>query len=113
MFRHFKLLDKLVGCSPSFRVMPCLMHCTRGKSEIAKYAGCNDIIALKHIRVVYAASLQIISDFLKKLWAVFLALNGSKHQSRSYLHVCVRFVVETVFSNLKLMETPPFERHTA
>lgn len=110
--RRFNLLVKLIGCGASFRMAARMMKCVREESGIAMFGGCSDVVASSYIRVVCAASLQILSDSLSKIWAFSIAFDGSTHQGMSYLDVRVRFVVKSVLYNFHLMAIPLFERHT-
>ena len=89
-----------------------LISCTRQESGIAMYGGCSDVVASNYTRIVCAASLQIISDCLSRVWAFYIVLDGSTHQGMSYLDARVRFEMNSVLHNFHLMAIPLFERHT-
>lgn len=81
----------------SFHMVARVMQCTRKAPGNALYGVCSEAIATNYNRVVFATSLQIISNYPEKRWAYALALGSSTHKGMSYLKAHLKFAVKSFF----------------
>ncbi len=87
----------------------------RSTTKNAKLNGLNDHMVGQFVRVLFAISLQIISDVLTNptVWAFLLAANASTHLGVPLLDQRICVCVKGVLHNLHLVLVPFVERHTA
>ena len=106
------LCIRFVACGASFRMVSCLMDCTKVESGMSVFGGCSDVVASNYTCIVCAPSLQILSDIMQQTWAFTPAFDGTTHQGMSYLDVQTRFHINGSLLNFHLMAIPLFEQHT-
>lgn len=87
----FDMVVEFTFLGSSFCLTPCLAQSTKELTGMARYSVCNRRKVSSFIQVMCASNLYMLSELLIYYWAFFLALDGTTHQSTSYLDIRVRF----------------------
>jgi hypothetical protein len=104
-----------VSIGMSFRQTSAAIQFERDHTKTAKLTSMNDLVVGQYVRVLFASSLQNISDMMddESVWAISLAFDSNTHREQAFFDLRVRMCFQGVLFNLHLMAIPMCERHTA